>query len=82
MNFQNVSIECETWQQMQELAKIAEGQGHKATKWFTKDCFDDGDVYFEIMPDNDYNCFTLPTFPVITLTQFINQSDTPSVYGC
>lgn len=82
MNFQNVAIKCDTWEQMEHLARIAEEQGYVASKWFTEEWFDDGDVFFEITNGNEYNCFTLSTYPVLTYTQFINQSDTPSVYGC
>lgn len=88
MNFQNVAIKCETWQQMQELARIAEGMGLTWVDcpWHT---FEAGYVYVMLCSMylgrdliSNYQMSDIESETITTFTQFINQSDTPSVYGC
>lgn len=86
MNFQNVAIECETWQQMQDLARIAEGMGYSGL--IDESAFNNtkGSIYFVVFTSH-WATFTNMCIPhvsrtIIPYTQFINQSDTPSVYGC
>jgi hypothetical protein len=81
LKFNGVAVLCDTWQQMQELARIAEGQGYEKSMLFIEDNFEDGDVYFEARAFL-YNCWNVTDLTIIPFTQFINQSDTPSVYGC
>lgn len=58
-DFTGKSIKCDTWEQMEHLAKLAEEQ-HNATSYlggmyFNQDDFNSGDVYFVLDPsDNTY----------------------------
>lgn len=85
MNFQNVAIKCDTWEQMESLASIAEEQGYKADpERYNEHDFAAGARYFALYTQKTYcNAGDVePNETETTYTQFINQSDTPSVYGC
>lgn len=81
MNFTNKAIKCDTWQQMQELARIAEGQGYMPFG-FSQIYFEHEMVYFIVDGLEYTNTYDIDGYTITTYTEFINQSDTPSVYGC
>jgi hypothetical protein len=84
MNFQNVAIECDTWEQMERLAELAEEQGKRTwANVFDKETFP-AECYFYANELFYCNCAegSVTDLSIIPFAQFINQSDTPSVYGC
>lgn len=86
MNFTNKAILCDTWEQMEHLARIADEQGYRPIG-FVKSDFDKRDLkYFIVLKLSFKDAYTngIPARgeTETTYTQFINQSDTPSVYGC
>lgn len=82
MNFTNKAIKCDTWEQMEHLARIAEEQGYRPIM-FRQHYFDEHGMVYFITWDNEYtNTYDTDDYTETTYTQFINQSDTPSVYGC
>ena len=87
MTFQNTAIKCDTWQQMEHLARIAEEQGYRPIM-FRRHYFDEhGMVYFitwdkEYTNSYDADGYTETTYTETTYTTFINSHPDISVEGC
>lgn len=82
-NFENVAIRCDTWQQMERLAEIAEKQGYKVL-YLNRKYFWDGCNLFRkntIHPfySNYPNIYEAPIIPFAT---FINSHPDYRVEGC
>jgi hypothetical protein len=83
-NFDNIAIKCDTWQQMERLAEIAEKQGYRSLA-MAEDEFHKGYVYFVIMPD--FNAYTnadtaTSTKTIIPFTAFITSHPDYRADGC
>lgn len=82
MTFTNKAIKCDTWQQMEHLARIAEGQGYKPIM-FRRHYFDEQDMVYFITRDNEYtNTYEADGYTETTYTTFINSHPDISVEGC
>lgn len=84
-NFKNIAIRCDTWQQMERLAEIAEKQGIRSLAMSKVDFLYKGYVYFVIIPD--FNAYTnvdtaTSTETVTPFTTFITSHPDYSVEGC
>lgn len=88
MNFQNVAIKCDTWEQMQHLARIAEQQGLTwiSCPWHT---FEAGYVYVMRCSEylgrdliSNYQQSDIESETETTYTTFINSHPDISVEGC
>jgi hypothetical protein len=89
-DFTGKSIKCDTWEQMEHLAKLAEEQ-HNATSflgnmYFNQDDFNGGDVYFILdTEDMTYliqSVHSSLTPIVITYSDFLNPTEVVEVTGC
>lgn len=79
MTFQNVAILCDTWQQMQHLARIAEEQGYKPIM-FRQHYFDEHDMVYFIVDEFEYtNTNDIDGYTETTYTTFINSHPDISV---
>ena len=82
MTFQNTAIKCDTWQQMEHLARIAEGQGY-IPLMFRRHYFDEQDMVYFITWDKEYtNTNDIDGYTETTYTTFINSHPDISVEGC
>jgi hypothetical protein len=83
-DFTGKSIKCDTWEQMQHLAKLAEEQGCKPDRFKLSD-FLNGAIFFEVWEDNDYSNFYEPSIEgnkSITYSDFIYPTEVVEVTGC
>ena len=83
-NFDNIAVRCNTWQQMERLAEIAEMQGYRNLEMAEYE-FNKGYVYFVIIPSfNAYTNFDMATEAetIIPFTTFITSHPDYSVEGC
>lgn len=87
-DFTGKSIKCDTWEQMEHLAKLAEEQEYKKFCRFDIDCFNRGERYFTI-DHNDYMMINEMYDPIeISYTDFITPTLPPlptevvEVTGC
>lgn len=82
-NFDNIAIKCNTWQQMERLAEIADRQGYYKSVLFGEEYFNDGDVYFMLNTSNHYiNDIPFNSDNIITFTTFITSHPDYRVEGC
>jgi hypothetical protein len=85
-NFTGKSIKCDTWEQMEHLAKLAEEQGYRDL-FFKQSDFEDGECYFVANMHDKYYFSSDLTFDeiVITYHDFINPpfpTEVVEVTGC
>jgi thiamine pyrophosphate-dependent acetolactate synthase large subunit-like protein len=81
-NFDNIAIRCDTWQQMERLAEIAEKQGiQTCTYLFNEQTFNDGHKYFLVNLGYYANCGYVGVEKV-TFTTFITSHPDYRVEGC
>lgn len=86
MTFTNKAIKCDTWEQMEHLARIAEDQGYRPIG-FEKSDFDKRDLkYFIALKLSFGNAYTngIPNRgeTITTYTTFINSHPDIRVEGC
>jgi hypothetical protein len=82
-DFTGKSIKCETWEQMQHLAKLAEEQGYREIG-LNKCDFNDGAIYFYVVSGVYLNNHGKKAQNVVTYSYFINTLTTEvvEVTGC
>ena len=83
-NFDNIAISCDTWQQMERLAEIAEKQGAKTQEWaYSKTRFNNGHCIFVNRGYLYFSTdFKMPSETGYTFTTFITSHPDYSVEGC
>jgi hypothetical protein len=83
-DFTGKSIKCDTWEQMQHLAKLAEVHGYSKLVPFSARFFNTGNVYFTV-DDKEYIMLDVACDPIeTTYSDFINTLPTEAVEvtGC
>jgi len=84
-NFDNIAISCDTWQQMERLAEIAEKQGYGTPRYLYSEVdFSHGMEYF-VIDGNEYANVAvhhLRNVSIIPFTTFITSHPDYSVEGC
>ncbi len=85
-DFAGKSIKCDTWEQMEHLAKLAEEHGYTQGKGFSKNLFGNYGCYFTIVGGERYTVLAGMYDEVeITYSQFINPTlptEVVEVTGC
>ena len=84
MTFQNTAIKCDTWEQMERLAELAEEQGKRTwANAFNKETFP-SECYFYANEHFYCNCAedSVSDLTITTYTTFINSHPDISVEGC
>lgn len=86
MTFQNTAIKCDTWEQMEHLARIAEGQNIRQVGFIEHDFYNRDLKYFIVLNLSFGLIYTngIPAHGEIetTYTTFINSHPDISVEGC
>lgn len=81
MTFKNKAILCDTWEQMEHLARIAEEQGYMPLG-FSEIYFENDMAYFIVDGWEYTNTYGTDGYTITTYTTFINSHPDISVEGC